>query len=68
MNRRDLLALSAAVLFLPSACPSLATLASAAEATSGATLRRVRSSDAGWPDVANWEKLRQAVGGRLIRV
>ncbi|HEX6562805.1 MAG TPA: FAD-binding oxidoreductase [Chthoniobacterales bacterium] len=29
---------------------------------------RVRPSDPGWPDTAAWEKLNQAVGGRLIKV
>jgi len=29
---------------------------------------RVRPSDPGWPDNAAWEKLNQAVGGRLIKV
>src|SRR5690242_14998967 len=33
-----------------------------------AVFRRVRPSDAGWPDVANWEALNRAVGGRLTKV
>jgi FAD/FMN-containing dehydrogenase len=31
-------------------------------------VRRVRPSDAAWPDAANWDKLNQTVGGRLLKV
>jgi len=31
-------------------------------------LRRVRRSDSAWPSPALWERLRRAVGGRLIKV
>jgi hypothetical protein len=30
--------------------------------------RRVRPSDGGWPDTASWERLNEAVGGRLVKV
>src|SRR5580700_3110837 len=29
---------------------------------------RVRPSDPGWPDQASWEKLKQKVNGRLIKI
>jgi FAD/FMN-containing dehydrogenase len=32
----------------------------------GAAARRVRPGDPGWPTPASWEKLKQAVGGRLV--
>jgi FAD/FMN-containing dehydrogenase len=34
----------------------------------GLRVRRVRPSDAAWPAAAQWEKLKEAVGGRLIKV
>lgn len=37
-------------------------------AAAGVTNRRVRPSDASWPTPAEWEKLRQAVGGNLMKV
>jgi FAD/FMN-containing dehydrogenase len=41
----------------------------ATDLPSGRTpFRRVRPSDPGWPDAANWEKLNKAIGGRLIKV
>jgi FAD/FMN-containing dehydrogenase len=67
MNRRNLLARAAAVPLLPLVWPTAATIASPASAVI-ATVRRVRPSDAGWPSVAAWEKLNQAVGGHLIKV
>lgn len=36
--------------------------------TAAATWNRVRPGDAGWPDAAAWQSLRDAVGGRLIEV
>jgi hypothetical protein len=30
--------------------------------------RRVRPGDAAWPSPASWEKLKQAVGGRLMEL
>ncbi|HEY6229787.1 MAG TPA: FAD-dependent oxidoreductase, partial [Pyrinomonadaceae bacterium] len=38
------------------------------QASTGSLIRRrVRPSDPGWPTVANWEELRQAVGGNLLQ-
>ena len=67
MNRRNLLARAAAIPLLPLVWPVVATTASAAAGPT-ATVRRVRPSDPGWPNAAAWEKLNQAVGGRLIKV
>ena len=36
-------------------------------AVAAPTKRRTRPSDPSWPSAAHWEKLRQAVGGSLIR-
>src|SRR5262249_55569835 len=62
MNRRSLLraAALACVPMLPR--PVRATVA---EHTSD---RRVRPSDPAWPGEASWAKLKEAVGGRLIKV
>lgn len=37
-------------------------------ALAGAEIRRVRPADLAWPSAAKWEKLKQEVGGRLIKV
>jgi FAD/FMN-containing dehydrogenase len=42
--------------------------AQASDVSSSLPLRRVRPSDAAWPDAASWEKLKQVVGGRLLKV
>src|SRR5262245_21215343 len=39
-----------------------------AAATKRLNVRRVRPSDAAWPSAAQWEKVKEAVGGRLIKV
>jgi FAD/FMN-containing dehydrogenase len=67
MDRRNLLARVAAIPLLPLVLPAAAKIASSA-AGAAATVRRVRPSDPAWPGAAAWEKLNQAVGGRLIKV
>lgn len=49
---------------------SLAAVALPIGAAQPATLpyRRVRPADAAWPDAANWARLNDAVGGRLVKV
>ena len=42
--------------------------AEAVDASPLLPVRRVRPSDAAWPDPASWEKLNQMVGGRLLKV
>jgi FAD/FMN-containing dehydrogenase len=61
MHRRDLLRGVAASAVLPAVGGALA----ASAAPIGAA--RVRPGEAGWPDEAAWEGLKQAVGGRLVK-
>lgn len=64
MNRRSLLRRAGAVALLP-----VLPTAMRASSTSGAAgARRVRPSDASWPNDESWETLKQEVGGRLIKV
>lgn len=63
MNRRDILRWAGAVPLLP-AVWSHAT----SRARAKAAFRRSRPSDPSWPSPAQWEKLGQDVGGRLIKV
>jgi FAD/FMN-containing dehydrogenase len=61
MLRRELLKLAAGVLL--SGMTTLAhSLTSAAR-----VIRRVRPSDAAWPSLDEWEGLKRAVGGNLVR-
>jgi FAD/FMN-containing dehydrogenase len=66
MNRRTLLKHLAAIPLLPRFLPNLSPLIQTAPPTK--PFRRVRSSDPAWPSAANWEKLKQQVGGQLIPV
>jgi FAD/FMN-containing dehydrogenase len=51
------------------ACLSCATIASAPRAAFAAAtnLRRIRPSDPAWPTQTQWDDLKRAVGGRLVR-
>jgi FAD/FMN-containing dehydrogenase len=62
MNRRSLLERVAATAIL-----SIGRSAWAASTASG-DFRRVRPSDPAWPSAADWAKLKEDVGGRLIKV
>ncbi len=64
MDRRSLLGRAAAVACLPVLPASLR----AASTSEIAPIRRVRRSDPLWPSSADWERLNQEVGGRLIKV
>ncbi len=64
MNRRTFLKSSGALALAGTALGASATAPSAA----AGPLRRVRPGDPGWPSAAEWDGLRQAVGGRLIEV
>ncbi len=64
MDRRSLLGRAAAVACLPVLPASLR----AASTSETAPIRRVRRSDPLWPSSADWERLNQEVGGRLIKV
>jgi len=61
MKRRSLLK-AAAVL------PALATTPLSAWSAAGASARRVRPGDAGWPSAAAWQQLQQRVEGRLLKL
>ncbi len=70
MKRRSLLK-SAAALPLAALLPALSPGAAAARAarpSPRAPLRRVRPADPGWPSRASWQRLNEAVGGRLLEV
>jgi FAD/FMN-containing dehydrogenase len=67
MNRRELLKAALALPFLSGAMTG--GVASAWAATAGKLFRaRVRPGDAGWPSPAQWDGLKQAVGGRLLKL
>jgi hypothetical protein len=53
---------------LAAGLPSTRSSADTASALTGTTRRRVRPSDPSWPSLAEWERLNQAVGGRLVKV
>ena len=60
MNRRQFLKTSAAAAVAASLAPYSFGAAS--------SLRRVRPSDAAWPSESEWNGLKDAVGGNLIKV
>ncbi len=60
MNRRELLRLAVAVPLLP--------VPLAPPAAANSPFRRVPPSDPAWPSADRWDRLNQAVGGRLIKV
>ena len=62
MRRRDMLR------SILRGLPGLALLASWRGAAAAPATSRVRPGDAGWPSEADWQRLRDTVGGRLIPV
>ncbi len=68
MKRRDLLK-TAIALPLSAAIPTVMTASaeSLARAPSRALRSRVRPGDPGWPAAAEWARLENAVGGRLLQ-
>jgi hypothetical protein len=66
MDRRRFLHSCAASALLRPAAPFLA--APAISARAAPSHARVRPGQPGWPSDASWERLREAVGGRLIKV
>ena len=61
MNRRDLIKIAASF-------PLLSSIATHESSFAASRLRsRVRPGDRDWPSPATWEKLKQAVGGRLLK-
>ncbi len=67
MNRRRFLKSTVAIPLLPIAA-ARALASSAAGAVPRSPTRRVRPGDPSWPSEADWNKLRQTVEGRLIKV
>jgi FAD/FMN-containing dehydrogenase len=67
MHRRDLLKAALTLPLLPWALsPATATAAALPAPLAAGTLRsRVRPGDPGWPTPAQWDQLKDAVGGRL---
>src|SRR5256885_11817786 len=64
MKRRPFLRVIAASLLQPFLWKCLPLRAAPGRVTN----RRVRPSDVSWPPEASWEKLRETVGGNLIKV
>lgn len=68
MNRRTLLKLAATSSFLVAGLPPSKLSANPAGAPTEAARRRVRPGDSAWPNPVAWDQLKDAVGGRLIKV
>ena len=67
MDRRTLLKLAATSSLLSAGLPP-PSFADPASPQTGPTKRRVRPGDPDWPSPAEWNRLNEAVGGRLINV
>ena len=68
MNRRDLLKAAATLPLLPLLMRSGTALAHGAGKLATVLRSRVRPGQPGWPAAAEWERLRQQVGGRLLKL
>jgi hypothetical protein len=69
LKRRDLLrAVTVLPLLSRGVAAPLALTNSSKRPATGAALRRVRPSDPAWPSTASWDRLKQDVGGSLIKV
>jgi hypothetical protein len=68
MNRRTLVKLAVTSSLLVAGLPPSKLSANPAGALAETLRRRVRPSDPDWPSLAAWDKLKDAVGGRLIKV
>ncbi|TCV93275.1 FAD/FMN-containing dehydrogenase [Luteibacter rhizovicinus] len=69
MKRRDLLKAAMASPLLLAALPGglVSVCAAAARGAAGMLRSRVRPGDAGWPSVAQWDRLNRATGGHLLK-
>jgi FAD/FMN-containing dehydrogenase len=67
MTRRGLLKRASLIPLLP-ACLSWLKAARAGVVQTHTLLHRTRPSDPSWPSATSWERLNQAVGGKLIKV
>jgi len=65
MKRRDLLRGALGAL---ASLPGLGALASCSTGRGGPRVSRVRPGEAGWPLAADWDRLKEQVGGRLLAV
>lgn len=68
MKRRNFLRSIATLPFAAGCCAALFVSTNAARSVAVAPRRRVRPSDPTWPGAANWQELRDQVGGNLIEV
>ncbi|HYY30777.1 MAG TPA: FAD-binding protein, partial [Chthoniobacterales bacterium] len=68
MHRRTLLKRLASIPALQFLSRFMQTKANAADTERGQPIRRVRPSDPAWPAPEKWDKLKQEVGGNLIKV
>lgn len=68
MKRRELLKWMAAAPVFGMLLANLPEAAWAKAAAVARTLRRVRPGESGWPSAAEWESLKQQVGGRLLQL
>ena len=68
MNRRNFFRRLAAIPVLPVLWRQLPIPAQASASLASPTARRVRPSELAWPTAESWEKLKQDVGGNLVKV
>src|SRR5260370_25631721 len=68
MNRRNFFRRLAAIPVLPVLWKQLPIPARASATLASPTARRVRPSDSSWPTAESWEKLKQDIGGNLVKV
>ena len=68
MKRRDLLKAALTVPLLPLLMRSGPALALGANSLATPWRARVRPGHAGWPTAAQWQRLKQQVGGRLLKL
>jgi hypothetical protein len=68
MNRRTLLKLAATGSVLAACLPPCKLSANPAGALAEVSRRRVRPGDSDWPSPAEWNKLKEATRGRLIKI
>jgi FAD/FMN-containing dehydrogenase len=70
MNRREVLKAALAIPFLSGVMSGglSSALAAVGGSVSGTLRSRVRPGDPGWPSAAEWGRLKQDVGGRLLKL
>lgn len=70
MNRRELLKAALAIPFLSGVMAGgvSSALAAVTSKVAGGLRSRVRPGDPGWPSMAQWDRLKQDVGGRLLKL